>query len=154
MTTFRTTLVPGSKAPYHRWTFVVIPAALSAAWGSGPHAVRGTISGTAFRGTASRGEGLLRVPVPRAVREQAGVANGDSVEVTIALDSEPRPVEVPDELRAVFASDPHLEGLYQRLPPAHRRAWASYIGDAKRPETRLRRAGKAAEGIRARTFPR
>jgi len=63
-------------------------------------------------------------------------------------------VRVPNELRAVFEDEPEVAALYNKLPPSHRRAWASYVAEAKRPETRMRRARSAPEGIRARAFPR
>lgn len=154
MKRFRATLVPGAKRPYTSWTFLVIPTELAAEWGAGQKAVRGTLAGSPFRGTVSRGEGVLRMPVPQQLREQAGVGAGDTVEVAIELDPEPRPVRLPEELRAVFADDPEVAALYERLPPAHRRAWATYVGEAKRPETRQSRARKASDGIRARAFPR
>jgi len=151
---FQTTLVSGKKRPYVSWTFLIVPPDLAAKWGRGSKAVRGTLSGHPFRGTASRGEGALRVPIPRDVRDKAGVTLGDSVEVALELDPEPRPVSVPPELRRVFEDEPEIAALYERLPPAHRRAWATYVAEAKRPETRIRRARKAPDGIRAREFPR
>lgn len=151
---FRTTLVPGKKRPYISWTFLVIPRELAGEWGAGQKAVCGTISGKPFRGTVSRGEGVLRMPVPRDLREQMGIACGDTVDVVIELDLAPRPMELPDELRAVFDGNPDVAALYEKLPPSHRRAWAAYVDEAKRPETRLRRARKAPDGIRAREFPR
>jgi len=154
MKTFRTTLVAGNKAPYDSWTFLVIPGDVAAEWDAGPNPVRGTIAGKPFRGTATRGEGVLRVPLPRDLRDSLGVHTGDTVDVAIELDPEPRSVEVPDELRAVLDGDPELSHLYDGLAPSCRRAWASYVGDAKRPETRLSRAQKAPAGIRAREFPR
>lgn len=154
MNEFRTTLVPGKKPPYDSWTFLVVPAELAAEWGAGQKAVRGTISGEPFRGTASRGEGALRMPLRRDLCERLGVRCGDTVEVVIELDTDPRPIEIPEELRAVFDDDPAVARLYDQLPPSHRRAWASYVGEAKRPETRARRARNAPAGIRARQFPR
>ena len=151
---FNTVLVSGKKIPYRTWTFLVIPPDLAKRWGPGQHAVRGTINGHAFRGTASRGEGVLRVSISRDLRSKAGLARGDTVEVALALDEEPRPVEVPAELRAVFKKDPGAEKLFDQLPPAHRRAWATYVAEAKRAETRVRRAKKAPRGIRALAFPR
>lgn len=154
MTSFRTILVPGTKPPYASWTFLIIPPELAAEWGAGPKAVRGTISGRPFRGTVSRGEGVLRMPVPRELREQAGVRSGDTVDVEIELDTDPRPIKLPDELRAVFEENPEVARLYDRLPLSQRRAWAAYVAEAKRAETRKRRAQKAPDGIRAREFPR
>jgi uncharacterized protein YdeI (YjbR/CyaY-like superfamily) len=96
---------------------------------------------------------VLRIPVPREVREAAGVKRGDRVTVELQLDAEPRPVVIPDELAAVFRSHSDVATLFDTLPPAHRRAWASHVAGAKRAETRLRRAKRAVEGIRARAFP-
>ena len=151
---FQTTLVSGRKRPYMSWTFLIIPPELAMNWGPGQKAVRGTISGYAFRGTASRGEGVLRVPIPGDLREKTGLRRGDTVEVALELDADPRPVNVPNELRAVFKDNPEVAALYDKLPPAHRRAWATYVAEAKRPETRMRRASRAPDGIRAREFPR
>ena len=151
---FQTVLVPGRKSPYDSWTFIILPPELAMRWGAGQKAVRGTISGKEFRGTASRGEGSLRVPVPRALRDEAGVRCGDSVEVMLDLDTAPRPVQIPDELQAVLEANPDVAALYDVLPPSHRRAWAEYVAEAKRPETRIRRACHAPAGIRARAFPR
>jgi len=150
---FRAVLTPGKKAPYRTWTFLVVPPDLATRWGAGPKAVRGTIAGHAFRGTASRGEGVMRVPIAREFRAATGLRCGDAVDVEMELDAEPRPVHVPEELQAVFRRDGALATLFEGLPPAHRRAWAAYVGDAKRPETRMRRAQRAPAGIRARAFP-
>ncbi|MDX1394209.1 MAG: YdeI/OmpD-associated family protein [Gemmatimonadota bacterium] len=151
---FQTTLVPGRKPPYASWTFLVIPSELAADWGPGRVRVRGTIAGTAFRGTATPGEGVLRMPVPRALREEAGVRSGDAVEVALEKDPDPPTMTLPDELDAVLNADPEVAALYKELPPSCRRAWAKYVAEAKRPETRLRRARKAPDGIRARAYPR
>jgi hypothetical protein len=154
MKRFETTLVAGKKPPYDSWTFLVIPTELAAEWGAGQKAVRGTIAGKPFRGTATKGEGALRVPLAQDLRDRLGIRTGDTVEVRIALDTEPRPIEIPAELRAVFDADPEVAKIYDSLAPSCKRAWAAYVSDAKQPETRTRRARKAPDGIRAREFPR
>lgn len=152
---FRAVLVPGRKAPYTTWTFVELPERVAAALGAGgPHAVRGFLAGSAFRATAHRSDGALRVPVTRDLMAAAGVERGEEVEVRLELDPEPRPIELPEELERVLAADPELRDLFARLPPSMRRAWAAHVGDAKKPETRHRRAAKAPDGIRARGWPR
>jgi len=149
---FVTVLVAGRKAPYTTWTFIEVPAAAACALGHGP--VRGLLAGTRFKGTASRSGGVLRVPVTRALLERAGVARGERVEVALERDSAPRPIAVPDELQAVLDSEPGLAEAFAAMAPSHRRAWAQYVGEAKRPETRERRASSARAGIRGRQFPR
>lgn len=154
MKEFTTTLVPGGKPPYDTWTFLVIPTQVAAEWGPGRTPVRGTISGTPFRGTASRGEGVLRIAIPRDLCERAGVAIGDPVDVAIEPDTKTRPLNIPAELEAVFCEQPEVARLFDELPPSLRRAWATYVAEAKRPETRMRRARGAPDGIRAREYPR
>ena len=151
---FRTTLISGTKHPYRSWTFLVIPASVATSWGPGQKAVRVSISGHTLRGTASRGEGVMRVPIPRDFREMAGLDRGDTVIVALELDPSPRPLKIPAELRAVLTGDSDLSVLYEELPASMRRAWAGYVEQAKRPETRSRRARQAANGIRARAYPR
>ena len=153
MPTFRARLIPGLRAPYTTWTFLPLPPELDAAWRGGPHPVRGRLGETPFRGTASRGEGMLRVPLPRELLDAAGLKRGDEVEVEVEPDPEPRPVEVPAELGQALAADPAATAACEALPPAHRRAWAQWVGEAKREETRLRRAAQAGPGILARRFP-
>jgi uncharacterized protein YdeI (YjbR/CyaY-like superfamily) len=72
----------------------------------------------------------------------------------LQVDPDPRLVDIPRELQAVFDHAPDVAALYEALPPSHRRAWATYVAEAKRPATRLERASRAPKGIRARAFPR
>lgn len=154
MNRFKATLVPGNKPPYSTWTFLVIPPEVASEWGLGQKPVRGTISGIPFQGTASKGEGVLRMPIPIKMREQLAVRSGDLVEVEIELDIDPRPIRLPDELLLVFSENPDIEEIYDQLPPSLQRAWTSYVDDAKRQETRKNRAWKALDGIRTREYPR
>lgn len=153
MKRFKAKLRSGEKAPYSTWTFVFVPEAIQKEWRRARLDVHGTINGEPFRGTVSKGEGVHRMPVKKAFLDRIGVAKGDVVEVAMEIDTEPRPIDVPDELRAVLAKDPSLGRIFDAMPPSLRRAWATYVGGAKRPETRARRARKAPDGIRARVFP-
>jgi hypothetical protein len=153
MPTFTTTLVSGGKRPYDTWTFVVVPNEVVEAFGSKRAEVRGTIKDVSYRGTVSKGEGVYRMPVPRDLQIKAKIACGMKVRVFMELDPEPRPVEIPKELQEIFDAEPDLAKRFASLPPSHRRAWASYIADAKKEETRVRRAAKAPAGIRSKSFP-
>lgn len=153
MPSFSTVLVSGTKRPYDSWTFVVVPDHVVATLGSKRAQVRGTIKGVSFTGTVSKGEGVYRMPVPRDLQTKAKIACGDKVRVFMEVDPEPRPVDIPQELQEVLAAYPDLSRHFDGLPPAHRRAWAAYVADAKRAETRIRRAAKAPDGIRSKSFP-
>ena len=153
MPSFATVLVPGRKRPYDSWTFVVVPDHVVAILGSKRAQVRGTVAGVRFTGRVSRGEGVYRMPVPRDLQARANVSRGDNVRVFMETDPEPRSFPIPRELREVLAANPGLSKRFGDLPPAHRRAWAAYVGGAKRAETRVRRAAKAPDGIRRKSFP-
>jgi len=151
---FQTLLVPGTREPYRSWTFLLIPPEMAVDWGPGQKVVCGYVSGRPFQGTASRGEGVWRVPIPREFRESAGITCGTTVEAALELDLRPRLVSIPDELQAIFRTHPEVAAMFDQLAPSMRRAWAEYVSEAKRPETRIRRANAAPDGIRTRNYPR
>jgi hypothetical protein len=110
--------------------------------------VRVTIGGFTFRTTVAVYGGRALIGVNRANREAAGVEAGDRVTVELELDTEAREVEVPPELAAALAAEPELRAFFDGLSFTHRREYAEWIGEAKREETRLRRAAKALELLR------
>lgn len=150
---FETELVHGDKAPYDTWTFVVVPQGVFDALGKAKPPVRGTIDGEAFRETVNRSGGVPRMLVRRELLDAVGAAVGDTVDVRLELDPEPRTFDVPPELEAVLDDDPRLAELYADASPSMRRAWATYVDEAKRPDTRVRRAEKARNGLRDKLYP-
>ncbi|HVM44380.1 MAG TPA: YdeI/OmpD-associated family protein [Candidatus Thermoplasmatota archaeon] len=57
--------------------------------------------------------------------------------------------DIPEELRAALAQDTVARQAFERMPPSHRREHARYVAEAKRPETRARRAAKTLETLRS-----
>jgi len=93
-----------------------------------------------------RGEFLLGLN--RAVRQEAGVEAGDTVEVNLELDTAPREVEVPQALADGLAEDSEARAPFDRLAYTHRKEYARWIDEAKRDETRQRRLAQALEMLR------
>jgi uncharacterized protein YdeI (YjbR/CyaY-like superfamily) len=56
---------------------------------------------------------------------------------------------IPAELAAALRKSKPARAVYDAMPPGHRREWNAYVGEAKRPETRERRAARAIETLRA-----
>lgn len=52
---------------------------------------------------------------------------------------------IPEELSEVLSENEAAGRLFGALPPSHRNEYMRWIGEAKRAETRRRRATKAAE---------
>ena len=52
---------------------------------------------------------------------------------------------IPEELSEALRANETAERIFAALPPSHRNEYLRWIGEAKRAETRRRRAAKAAE---------
>ncbi|QKV79087.1 YdeI/OmpD-associated family protein [Amycolatopsis sp. Hca4] len=56
--------------------------------------------------------------------------------------------ELPAELADALAAAPDAAVLFEALPPSHRREYVQWVAEAKKPETRVSRAGKAITRLR------
>ena len=54
-----------------------------------------------------------------------------------------RAVDTPWELEHELRNDHHARAVYDSMPASHRKAYVTFIEDAKRPETRVRRVQQA-----------
>jgi hypothetical protein len=104
--------------------------------------VRVTVNGHTFTGRIGRMGGESLLGFNRAVREAAGVEAGQELELEIVLDSAPREVDVPAELTAALAGDARAREAFEGLSYSHRKEFARWVGEAKRGETRERRASE------------
>jgi bacteriocin resistance YdeI/OmpD-like protein/uncharacterized protein DUF1905 len=112
--------------------------------------VLGTLNGVDFASsTMPMGGGRVCLGVHKATREQAGVAPGDTVRVSLARDERPREVDVPPELQEALAGDPDAAEAFERLAFTHRREYAEWVAEAKRPETKARRVAQTLERLKA-----
>ena len=130
-------------------TMFRVPFDLKQAFGRARPPVRVTIRGHTWRTTPGIYEGVGHVVVNRAVKKATGVDAPDEVEVSMQLDSEPRTVRVPADLQAALAGDPEAKAAFARLSFSHRREYAEWVKQAKRPETRQRRIAATVERVRA-----
>lgn len=110
--------------------------------------VRATVDDYTWRGSVARMKGEFLLGLNREVREAAGVEAGVTVSVTLAPDTEERTVEVPDDLAAALAGDAEAKAAFEALAYTHRKEFARWVAEAKREETRARRAAQAIEMLR------
>ena len=83
--------------------------------------VRVTINGHAYRTTVAPMRGAFKIPVSAEVREKAGVAAGDEVDVDVELDAEPRVVAVPPGLAEVLDRDADAKNSFDALSFSNKR---------------------------------
>lgn len=107
--------------------------------------VLATVNGYTWRTSVARMGGEFLVGLNQEVRKGAGAEAGDTVEVTVELDREPREVEVPAALATAFDRDPAAKSAFDGLAYSHRKEYARWVAEAKREETRERRVAKALE---------
>lgn len=51
----------------------------------------------------------------------------------------------PEELLAELQKSPKAVGIIKSMPPSHQKAYINYILEAKKSETRIKRAAKTIE---------
>ena len=143
--TFRATLEQHGKTA----TGLEVPKEIIEALGAGKRPpVRVTLGDHTYRSTiARRGERYL-VAVSAANREAAGIVAGDELDLTIALDTEPRETSVPEDLAAALDAEPKAKEFFAKLTPTQRGYFVSDVESAKREETRRRRVEKAIAMLR------
>ena len=116
--------------------YVIVPFDVRAQWGEARPPVAGTINGVPFRTRIAVYGGQYVLGLTNAIRKQAGVVQGDEVEIELERDDAPREVELPPELEAVLTATCARRSTRSRF--THRREYAEWVAEAKRPETRAR----------------
>ena len=130
-------------------TGIRVPAEVVARLGPSKRpAVRVTINGHTYRSTVAPLGGVHMLPVSAEIRERAGVAAGDEVEVDIELDTEPREVTVPPDFAAALDRDADASRAFDGLSYSNKRRYVLSIEEAKTEETRQRRIAKAIDTLR------
>lgn len=59
--------------------------------------------------------------------------------------AKPRTTAIPEELTTALAASTRARRAFDGLAPSHRREYCRWVGEAKRPQTRQRRAAEAIE---------
>lgn len=125
-------------------TGIEVPPEIMEALGGGKKpAVTVTLNGYAYRSTVGVMGGRSMIPVSAGHRGNAGLSAGDSVQVTLELDTAPREVDVPEDLQAALDANPAALAAFARLSYSGKRQHTLSVEGTKNPETRARRVAKA-----------
>ena len=146
MPKFKTTLL---QAKDMNATGIEIPTKIIEGFGQGkrPKVVL-TLKGHTYRSTVAFMGGKYMVGVPLVHREAAGVKGGDSIEVSLELDTAPRIVDVPKDLAKALKTA-KVHEAFDKLSYTHRKEHVRAIEEAKAPETRQRRIDRCVEMLKA-----
>ncbi len=142
---FRATILLGGKTA----TGIEVPPEVVASLGPSKRPpVLVTINGYSYRSTIAPLGGVFMLPVSAEVREHAGVAAGDEVDIDIERDTEPREVVVPPDFAAALDGDAAARRFFDGLSYSNKRRFVLPIEDAKAAETRQKRIIKAVSMLR------
>lgn len=135
---FRATVIPSGNA-----TAVAVPKAVMEKLAAGARpAVSISINSHQWRSRIAAMHGLSLIGISAANRKAAGIAEGDTVEVLLELDTEPRVAEEPADLATALGKSKKARAGFDKLPFGLKRKHIAQIEEAKAPETRQRRIAK------------
>jgi hypothetical protein len=129
-------------------TFITLPFDVKAIFGRARCPVRVTINEHTWRTTTQVYGDDYHIVVNADARTAASVNAGDSVRVQVKKDDTVRTTEVPPELAVRLRTDAEAKDAFEALAPSHRREYARWVGEAKLPQTRVRRAEVAMERLK------
>lgn len=72
---------------------------------------------------------------------------GDTLEITLELDTESRAADLPDDLAAALDAHPGARDAFDRLAPSRRNEHIRQVETAKAQETRERRIAKIVASV-------
>jgi Bacteriocin-protection, YdeI or OmpD-Associated/Domain of unknown function (DUF1905) len=146
---FKARLLRPAQPKTATWTFLVLPAAASAKLPTRSMVtVDGLFEDQPFQATLEPdGGGGHWLKVDKALREQAGVAAGDTVTLQVApVAREPEP-KVPADLKRALSANAAALATWSGITPLARRDWIHWITSGKKAETRVTRIEVACDKL-------
>lgn len=110
--------------------------------------VRVTVDGVTVQARVGRMGGENLLGFSKKLRAELGVEIGQSLDVEITGDTQPRTVELPPALADALTTDPAARASFDALAPSHRKEFARWVGEAKREQTTLSRVEQTLQMLR------
>ena len=144
MSTFNAELTASGKSA----TGIEVPQSIVDGFDAGKRvSVVVTINGYSYRSTVGPYRGANMLPVSAENRAGAGIEAGQTITVTLEHDTEPRLVEVPDDLAAALNASTTARAAFDALSFSNQRAHVLQVTGAKTDDTRARRVAKVVSEL-------
>lgn len=129
--------------------FVEVPFDVEKEFGSKKPRVRALIEGVPYRGLLTRmGSEHHLLIILKGIREQIGKTFGDEITITVEPDTEPRVLEIPDDLTKALQKEQEAKAFFDKLSYTHQKEYVNWINEAKKEETRQNRITKTIEMLK------
>jgi hypothetical protein len=109
--------------------------------------VKFSVDGHVFRSTLAPMGGQHMMVFNLEMRQKTGYKAGDTIHITMERDTEPRVVEIPDDVAKAMKSNQQAYDVFMKYSYSHQKEDVAWINDAKRPETRQKRILKLLETL-------
>ncbi|MCW2512747.1 MAG: hypothetical protein JWR11_1789 [Mycobacterium sp.] len=121
-------------------TGIEVPADVVEGLGGGKRApVVVTVNGYRYSSTIASMGGKFLLPFSAEHRRASGIGGGDAIDVDLVLDTAPRVVEVPADLKAALDGSAAASAAWQKLAYSYQKAHVTAVLGAKAADTRARR---------------
>jgi hypothetical protein len=129
-------------------TGIDVPASVVDALGGGKRPlVRVTVNdGYSYRSAVAPMAGRYLIAFSAEKRAATGLQGGETITVDLTLDTEPRTVEVPDDLAEALDAAGRRPA-FDALAPSRRKAHVTNVEAAKAAETRARRVAAVVASL-------
>jgi hypothetical protein len=127
--------------------YIPLPFDPKTVFGKARAPVKVTLNGYTYRSTIAAMGGPPCIPLRRSHREAAGVEGGETLPITVELDTDERIVRPPADFVKALKGAPPAWDRWHELSYTHQREHVEAIEEAKAPETRARRIARAVESI-------
>ena len=118
-------------------------------FGSKRPKINAMIEGVPYRGTLVRmGTECHLLLILKSIREQIGKTFGDEIQISVESDAEERVIEIPKDLLKELKKDREAKSFFDKLSYTHRKEYVTWINEAKKAETRLRRVAQTIEMLK------
>ncbi|NOV01704.1 YdeI/OmpD-associated family protein [Paenibacillus planticolens] len=128
------------QAANKKATGIVVPAEVIVALEGGRKpSVMVSLQGYTYPSTVGFMAGEFMLPLSAAHREASGLKAGDEVEIKLELETQPRTVEIPNDLKEALSAQEGVFETFEALAFSKRKEFVRQVEDAKTQETRERR---------------
>ncbi|MDX2077645.1 MAG: YdeI/OmpD-associated family protein [bacterium] len=143
--TFNTTLKKGTEKNV---SGISVPPDVIATLNSGkkPKVII-TLNGYSYRSTVAVMGNAFMIPFNQDHRMASNLNGDETLDITLELDTEPRTVEIPDDLLAALSAQAGLVDKFNRASYTVQKEFVRQVRDAKTPETREKRIAKVIEKL-------
>jgi Bacteriocin-protection, YdeI or OmpD-Associated/Domain of unknown function (DUF1905) len=101
-----------------------------------------TVNDFTYRNTIAVMGGKFMIGISADIRSKTGIKGGDKVTVQLELDTQPREVVLPSDLKEALAKNTKAKKFFDGLSYSNKRRYVLPIDDAKTPATRQKELKK------------